>query len=111
MIEIREITTQDEFNSFIGMNKDNLHVIKIGAEWCGPCNHLSETIKNLDSNKVNNAIFAEIDVEGDETEDIINEYKIKNIPVILFFKDNELVHKTVGSLNSDTLYNIINEYR
>ena len=111
MIEVREIKNYDEFNSFLDMDKENLHVIKIGAEWCGPCRMMENVIKNLDVNKINNALFAEIDVDGDDTNDIVVNYSIRSIPVILFIKNGELLDKKVGSMSEDMLYKEIEKYK
>jgi thioredoxin 1 len=111
MIEVKEIKNQDEFNSFINMDKENLHVIKMGAEWCGPCRQLSNIIHNLDADKIGNTVFGEIDIDNDNTEDIVTEYKIRNIPVMLFIKNGELVHKSVGLINTDMIYNLFETHK
>lgn len=111
MVTIREIKNNEEFNTFVNMDSDKLHVIKIGAEWCGPCKMLSSTISNLDSTRMDSVLFGEVDIENDGTENIAEEYKIRNIPVLLFIKNNELVKKTVGSMNSEMLYNNIEELK
>ena len=111
MVEVVEIKNQDEFNSFINMDKDNLHVIKISAEWCGPCRQLSNIIHNLDNDKIGNVVFGEMDVENEDVEGLITEYKVRNIPVMLFIKNGELVHKTVGTISADMIYNIFETYK
>ena len=66
MITVREINNYDEFNLFTDMDNDKLHVIKLGAEWCGPCRVMSNTISNLDENKVENVLFGEVDIKPDK---------------------------------------------
>lgn len=111
MVTIREIKDNEEFNTFVNMDSDKLHVIKIGAEWCAPCKMLSSTISNLESTRMDSVLFGEVDIENDGTENIVEEYKIRNIPVLLFIKNNELVKRTVGSMNSEMLYNNIEELK
>lgn len=111
MVTIREIKNNEEFNTFVNMDSDKLHVIKIGAGWCGPCRILSNTISDLDSTKMNNVLFGEVDIENDDTENIVEEYKIRNIPVLLFIKNHELVKKTVGSVNNEMIYKNIEELK
>ena len=53
MVTVREINSYDDFKSFINMDDDKLHVVKIGAEWCGPCRVRESTISNLESDRVN----------------------------------------------------------
>lgn len=107
MVEIKEIKNQDEFKAFTNANSENVHIIKIGAEWCGPCRQMSSIIHNLEEDKIQNVTFAEIDIEEDGVDEIITEYKVRNIPVILFIKNNELVEKKVGLINANDMYNII----
>jgi thioredoxin 1 len=111
MIEVREIKSCDDFKSFIEMREENLHIIKLGAEWCGPCRQLSGFIKNLDETKTNSTLFAEVDIEEDGLDEIISEYKVRSIPVTLFIKNNELLEKKVGLINTVDLYNMIEQYK
>lgn len=107
MVEIKEIKNQNDFETFVNANNEQIHVIKIGAEWCGPCRQLSTIIQNLEEDKVKNVIFGEVDIESDNVDDILTEYKVRNIPVILFIKNNEVVEKKVGLINANDMYNII----
>jgi thioredoxin 1 len=111
MIEIKEIKNYEEFNSFKEENKEVLHVVKVGAEWCGPCKMASKMISNLNQELIGNTMFAEVDIEEEGNDDIVTEFGIRNIPVILVFKDNELVEKKVGSLTADALYKLIEEHK
>ena len=111
MIEVREIKSCDDFKSFIEMSEENLHIIKLGAEWCGPCRQLSGFIKNLDETKTSSTLFAEVDIEEDGLDEIISEYKVRSIPVTLFIKNNELLEKKVGLINPVDLYNMIEQYK
>ena len=108
MIEVREIKNYDEFISFKEDSKEVLHVVKIGAEWCGPCKVVSKMISNLDKELVGDTIFAEIDIEEEGNDDIVNEFGIRNIPVILFIKDGNVLEKKVGTIKQSELQDIIN---
>lgn len=102
-----EIKNQNDFNAFVNANNEQIHVIKIGAEWCGPCRQLSTIIQNLEEDKVKDVIFGEIDIESDNVDDILTEYKVRNIPVILFIKDGQLIEKKVGLISANDINNII----
>ena len=111
MVNVKEINSYNEFNSFKGSNNNMLNIVKIGAEWCGPCRMMSDLIHGLDEDKVDGVLFSEIDIEGDGMDAVAVDYSIRNIPVLLFFKNGEMLHKHVGSLNADGIYNLINEYK
>lgn len=111
MITVREINNYDEFNLFTDMDNDKLHVIKLGAEWCGPCRVMSNTISNLDENKVENVLFGEVDIDNDGTEKIVEEFKVRNIPVTIFIKNGEILDKKVGGISAEEIYKTINLYK
>lgn len=107
MVEVKEIKNQNDFDAFVNANNEQIHVIKIGAEWCGPCRQLSTIIQHLEEDKVKDVIFGEVDIESDNVDDILTEYKVRNIPVILFIKDGQLIEKKVGLINANDINNII----
>lgn len=109
MIDIKEIKNYEDFKTFKEENKDALHIVKVGAEWCGPCKVVSKMISNLNQELIGNTMFAEVDIEEEGNDDIVTEFGIRNIPVILVFKENELVEKKVGSLTTDALYKLIED--
>ena len=111
MVDIKNIKSYDEFNSFKNDNDGNLKVVKVGAEWCGPCRIMEDVIHNLEDEKINGVLFASVDIEEDGVDQVAVDFSIRNIPVLLFFKDGELVKKSVGSLNNEGIYNLINEFK
>ena len=110
MIEIKEILSEKELNDFFYHNTDDLHVVKFGAEWCGPCKSLESRLKNLDSEKIGNTLFAEIDIsENDECEAISEKYGVTSIPCMIYFKNKEMADRSVGLVSLDDIYNRINK--
>ena len=109
MIDIREIENREDFNSFIETNKDDLHLIKFGTEYCGPCKLMENRLKNLDSEKIGKTLLAEITICDDETEALANEFMINGVPVLAYIKDGEMKYKSVGVVSSDDVYKKINE--
>lgn len=90
--------TSTEFHDLV--NANSLTVTKMSASWCGPCKVLGTKIEGL-KEQLPDVNFIEIDVE-DEPE-IATEYRIRNVPVLLFFKDGELKDKTVGLVSEQTI--------
>lgn len=77
------------------MASDQLIVIDFWATWCGPCQRLSPIVEELAAEYENRAIIGKYNV--DEGEDLVATYGIRNIPVLLFIKKGEVVHKMVGA--------------
>lgn len=111
MVTIREIKNLDDLKSFYSVEPDAVHIVKIGAPWCGPCRTLSDTLHNLDNNKINGALIADVNIDEDDNEDIAVEYNIRSIPVTLFVKNNEVMEKFVGAITSETIYKTIEQYK
>lgn len=96
--------TKNEFNEIL--NANSVVVAKLGAEWCGPCKAMEPVIERVTETMRDKATVLSIDVE--ESPDISTEYRVRNIPTILYFKDGELKDKSVGSISEDDLINRIN---
>lgn len=82
--------------------------LKFSADWCGPCSVLSSVIEKIEDN-YNNVKFIEIDID-DVDDSIIEEYQIRNIPVLYFIKDGTILNKIVGSVKQEVLVDELNKY-
>lgn len=69
-------------------------VIDFWAEWCGPCLKLGPSIEELAEKYEGQAIVGKINV--DENDEISSEYRVRNIPTVIFIKGGELKDRTVG---------------
>lgn len=69
-------------------------VIDFWATWCGPCIKLGPTVVELAEKYEGKATVGKLNI--DENDEIATEYRVRNIPTVLFFKDGECKAKTVG---------------
>jgi thioredoxin 1 len=76
-------------------------VIDFWAEWCGPCRMVGPVVEELAKEYDGKVVIGKMDV--DENVDTPNEYGIRNIPTILFFKDGQLVDKQIGAAQKSVL--------
>ena len=76
-------------------------VIDFWAEWCGPCRMVAPIVEELASEYNGKAVIVKCDV--DSNDDIVADYKIRNIPTLIFLKNGEVVDKHVGAISKDAL--------
>ena len=70
-------------------------VVDFWAEWCGPCRMVGPIVEELAKEFEGQVVIGKMDV--DENVETPNEYGIRNIPTILFFKDGQVVDKQIGA--------------
>lgn len=110
MIEIRNITSNDDLKNFLDLEPDKLHIVKFGAPWCGPCRTLTNTIRNLDSTRLGGTLFGNFDIDEDDTFNVGETYDVINIPTTIFFKDGNEVTRTQGNVSANILYETISKF-
>ena len=76
-------------------------VVDFWAEWCGPCRMVGPIVEELAKEFDGQVVVGKMDV--DENVETPNEYGIRNIPTILFFKDGQVVDKQIGATHKAVL--------
>ena len=82
-------------------------LIDFWATWCGPCRVLAPTVDEIAEEFEGRAVVAKCNV--DDCEDISMKYGIRNIPTLLYFKNGELVDRTVGVVSKQDIADRLNK--
>ena len=114
--EQREIITcfknRHDFLSFLSSNPNTLVIVKLGANWCGPCAKIKGLVEEHFANMPSNIICCNLDV--DENEDLFSFFKTKQmaigIPALLCMKglDPNMTKQTPLVLHSTAGANVGN---
>lgn len=76
-------------------------VIDFWAEWCGPCKAIAPMMEEFAREYDGQVNIGKCDVE--ENNDLAVEFKIRNVPTILFIRNGEVVDKIVGAVSRDEI--------
>lgn len=98
--EIKEETnlvielTGDDFDEAV--RKHPLLVIDCWAEWCAPCRMVAPVVEELARDYQGRIAFGKLNV--DRNQSLAMKYRIMSIPILLIFKDGQLIDQIVGAL-------------
>ena len=81
--------------------RNGVFIVDFWAEWCGPCRMVGPIVEELAKEFDGQVVVGKMDV--DENVETPNEYGIRNIPTILFFKDGQVVDKQIGATQKAVL--------
>ena len=81
-------------------------ILKFEAEWCGQCKVLTPILKRVLENHTDINLTT-VDIETEEETTL--KYNIRNLPTLVFIKDDIEVGRTSGVLTADMLENKIKE--
>ncbi len=86
--------TDDNFEDEI-LESGEPALVDFWAEWCGPCRQIAPIVEDLADDFEGRAKVGKVDV--DENPQTAQQYGVRSIPTLLFFKDGEVQDKLVGA--------------
>jgi thioredoxin 1 len=92
--------TDGSFEEFIQSNK--IAVIDCWAAWCMPCRMLSPVIEEL-AQEQKGVTFGKLNVDHNRATPM--KFGVMSIPTLLYFKNGQLVDKTIGALPKTAIKN------
>ena len=99
-----KVATNTNFQELLQDGK--LVVVDFWATWCGPCRMLSPILDEVEEEMADKISVVKVNV--DDADQIAMQYRIMSIPTLLFFKNGQLVDKTVGAMSKNVLVEKIN---
>jgi thioredoxin 1 len=99
-----KIATNTSFDELLVDEK--LVIVDFWATWCGPCRMLSPLLDEVEEEMADKITVVKVNV--DDADEVAMRYRIMSIPTLLFFKNGQLVDKSVGAMPKSTLVDKIN---
>ncbi len=87
--------TDNNFEELV-LKSDKPVMVDFWAEWCGPCRMVGPVVEELGKEYDGKAVVGKLNV--DHNPGISTKYGIRSIPTILFFKNGEVVDRSVGAV-------------
>ena len=101
MAKIATNTTFEEL-----LQDSRLVIVDFWATWCGPCRMLSPLLDEVEEAMSDKIVVVKVNV--DDADEVAAQFRIMNIPTLLFFKNGQIVDKTVGAMPKSALIERIN---
>ena len=99
-----KIATNTSFDGLLDSEK--LVIVDFWATWCGPCRMLSPLLDEVEEEMADRIEVVKVNV--DDADEIAMRYRIMSIPTLIFFKDGQMVDRTVGAMPKSMLVDKIN---
>ena len=98
--------TKDNFTSEVQTAQTPV-LLDFGAEWCQPCKKLAPVVEKLAQQYAGKLKVGYVDVGV--SQNLAMEFRVMNVPTLLFFKGGKVVRQVVGARSSDELDAMIQE--
>ena len=82
-------------------------LVDFWAEWCGPCKALGPVLDGLAEEYKDKIKVVKVNV--DESPNSPQQYKVRGIPTMIFFKNGELVDQLVGNQPREAIKGVIDK--
>lgn len=76
-------------------------LVDFWAEWCGPCKMIAPAIEQLAADFDGKAKVVKVNV--DEQPNLAQQYGVRSIPTLLFFRDGKVAEQLVGAAPKEAL--------
>ena len=94
-----KVATNNTFDELI--QSDKMVIADFWATWCGPCRMLTPILDEVEEEMSDKIQVVKVNV--DDADEVAAQFRIMSIPTLLFFKNGQVVDKTVGAMPKNVL--------
>ena len=89
------------------LSADQPVMVDFWATWCGPCRMLTPTVDEIAQEYEGRVTVAKCNV--DDSDEVAMQYRVRNIPPLIFFKGGQQVDKLVGLVSKKEITDILDK--
>lgn len=93
--------TDKNYKELLNQYKDKLVILDFWAPWCKPCNSFSKVLEEVEKEFKDKVVILKYNIESEEK--LVIQYSIRNIPTLIYMKNNEIILHTSGTLSKAAL--------
>ena len=102
---MEKVVTNSNFSEILSAGQ--VVMVDFWATWCGPCRMLTPTVDEVAQEYEGRVTVAKCNV--DDSDEIAMQYRVRNIPTLIFFKDGQQVDKLVGLVSKKEITDILDK--
>jgi thioredoxin 1 len=87
--------------NFRQKTKGKVVLVDFWARWCAPCRMMAPVLNDVASELNGNSHVGKVDIQ--QYQNLATEFKIRNIPTMVLFKDGKEVNRFVGIKSKEFL--------
>ena len=103
---ITEVTTEN-YLDFV--KNEGLNIVKIGADWCGPCKMVAPILESVSEEPLTENVYIG-DMNADKNPEKLAELNVRSIPTTIFYKNGTEINRYVGAYTKQQLEEMIKTY-
>ncbi|MGB3591940.1 MAG: thioredoxin family protein [Nonlabens sp.] len=99
--------TDDEVESTVMVEDDELKILYFTASWCGPCKYMAPIMKEVDSSDELDVAVYKMDIDVNVTNKIL---RVSSIPTYIFLKNGVQVGREGSVKTKEQMYGFVQKY-
>ena len=97
-----------DYNSI--MAQKDLLLLDFYADWCGPCKVMGKLLDGLENDLSGKVSILKCNIEDEDVCELVEKFKIRSVPTLLFVRDGEILEKIVGNVGKEKVMEVMNKF-